>query len=398
MTDDALRAQYDAFPYPARNPADEARRLVTGSPSHPVEIDHHLHAGTRDWSRPLRALIAGGGTGDALIQLAQILTTARHPYEITYLDLSRSAREIAEARARARSLAGIRFVTGSLLDAAALGPFDYVDCCGVLHHLPDPGAGLAALAGALAPGGGLGFMVYAPHGRTGVYPLQEAFQALFGHLSPEARLAAARATFDRVPEGHPFRRNPHVGDHEDGDAGFYDQLLHSRDVALDVGRWCAMLDAAGLELASMTAPVLYDLTRLAPGISLEGWAAMQAAEKLNGTIRKHVGYAHRKGEGRAPAGPSSLAMVPHLNVPVGPFAKAVAAGKGVPATVQGVTATIALPKAAAPLVARVNGRRTLAEIAAAAGTDPVAFAAIWGKAHDALTHVGALTYSRLYRG
>ena len=68
--------QYEAFPYPDRDPADEKTRLIRGSPSSPVEIDHYLFAGQRDWSKPLRALVAGGGTGDALIQLAQMLTSA----------------------------------------------------------------------------------------------------------------------------------------------------------------------------------------------------------------------------------------------------------------------------------------------------------------------------------
>jgi 2-polyprenyl-3-methyl-5-hydroxy-6-metoxy-1,4-benzoquinol methylase len=74
--------------------------------------------------------------------------------EITYLDLSTAARRIAEARAAARGLSNIEFHTGSLLDAGDFGEFDYIDCCGVLHHLPDPQAGFDALAGALAPGAG----------------------------------------------------------------------------------------------------------------------------------------------------------------------------------------------------------------------------------------------------
>ncbi|MEL6338099.1 MAG: class I SAM-dependent methyltransferase, partial [Pseudomonadota bacterium] len=129
-------------------------------------MDHWLWGGARDWSQPLRALVAGGGTGDALIQLAQLMTEAGRPYEITYLDLSAASRRIAEARAKVRKLHGIRFVTGSLLDAAAYGPFDYIDCCGVLHHLDDPHAGFEALASALKPDGGMGVMVYAPHGRS----------------------------------------------------------------------------------------------------------------------------------------------------------------------------------------------------------------------------------------
>jgi hypothetical protein len=128
--------QYEAYPYPERDPAEEGKRLITGSPSHPLEIDHYLFGGQRDWSQPLRALVAGGGTGDALIQLAQVLTSAGKPYEITYLDLSTASRQVAEARAAARNLKGITFLTKSLLEAPALGPFDYIDCCGVCTTCP----------------------------------------------------------------------------------------------------------------------------------------------------------------------------------------------------------------------------------------------------------------------
>ena len=67
-------------------------------------------------------------------------------------------------------LTNIEFVTGDLLTAPERGEFDYIDSTGVLHHLPDPQAGFDALARAIAPGGGFGCMVYAPYGRTGVYP------------------------------------------------------------------------------------------------------------------------------------------------------------------------------------------------------------------------------------
>ncbi len=99
---------------------------------------------------------------------------------------------------------------------SGLGPFDYIDCCGVLHHLPDPAAGLRALLSVLAPGGGLGLMVYAPHGRTGVYMLQDALRLLApaehargpaGHGAPGdaapagLRLAAAQHAVRGPPDG-----------------------------------------------------------------------------------------------------------------------------------------------------------------------------------------------------
>ena len=67
---DPVKRQYEAYPYPDRDPADEAKRLITGSPSDPPEIDHMLFGGVRDWRAPFRALVAGGGTGDGLMLLA----------------------------------------------------------------------------------------------------------------------------------------------------------------------------------------------------------------------------------------------------------------------------------------------------------------------------------------
>lgn len=389
---------YEAFPYPERDPAEEGQRLVTGSPSDPVEMDHFLWGGERDWARPLRVLVAGGGTGDGLIQLAQRMAEAGRACEITYLDLSRAARATAEARAAARGLTGIRFETGSLLEAGDLGRFDYVDCCGVLHHLPDPEAGFAALRAALAPGGGLGFMVYAPLGRSGVYPLQEAFGALFAGLAPGERLARARAVLERVPEGHPFRRNPNLADHLAGDAGFYDLLLHGQDRALAVEDLLAVLGRTGWALQSFVMPGLYDLGRFAP--VPEGMApdrAMGIAERLDGTIKTHVGYAVAAGEGRPlPSAVRRPVLVPHLRGgEARALAAAVARGGPVRAQIGGARRALDLPREAAPLLAGVDGRTSLAGIARGARIAPGRAAALWSRVERALSPWGMLLYSRL---
>ncbi len=150
------------MPYPARDPRDEAVRLITGTPSHILEVNHYLFAGRLNFIRPFRALVAGGGTGDACIMLAQQLVDRRCPGEVVYIDLSSASRAVCEARAKVRGLRNITFLTGSLLDlpTMTIGQFDSIDCTGVLHHLPDPAAGLQALASVLEPEGGIGIMLY----------------------------------------------------------------------------------------------------------------------------------------------------------------------------------------------------------------------------------------------
>lgn len=401
-----VQDQYEAYPYPARDPADEAKRLITGSPSHPLEIDHFLFDGQRDWSQPLRVLVAGGGTGDGLIQLAQMMQHMGRPAQITYLDLSTASRKLAQARAEARGLHDIRFVTGSLLDAADLGQFDYIDCCGVLHHLPDPGAGFAALRAALAPvggGGGLGFMVYAPHGRAGVYPLQAAFGALFQGLAPKERLSAAKSLVTNLPAGHPFARNPNLGDHKDSDAGFYDLLLHSQDRAFDVAELLEVLDSSGWALGGFTMPALYDLSRIAPENApvpdhlnqAQQWAV---AEQLRGTIKTHVAYAVPADAPRAPASGKDRRQIPHLKgVDPRALAQAIAQGKAPKLSFAGIDATLALPKSAAPLIAAIDGRRDLTQIASAARLDPIQMGALWPKVERELTDWGLLLFSRFLR-
>ncbi len=393
--------QYEVYPYPERDPADEHRRLITGSPSHPWEIDHFLFAGRRDWRQPLRALVAGGGTGDGLIQLAAQMAAAGRPAEITYLDLSRAARAVAEARAAERGLHNITFVTGSLLDAPDHGQFDYIDCCGVLHHLPEPQRGFDALAAALAPGGGIGLMVYAPFGRSGVYPLQQAFGALLADLPAPDKLAAARRILARLPAGHPFSRNPHLVDHEQSDAGFYDLLLHSRDRPFTVDQLAESLGAAGLDLVDFTQPALYDLARLLPdGVdppeALDRIGRMAVAEKLRGTIKTHVAYAVRAGRaGAARARASDPGLVPQIKGASGAQLARVVAAKGrLRITSGGENVDEPVARQAAPLIAAIDGHRTLAQIARKVGLDDFAFRTRWMPVERVLCDWGLMLYAQ----
>lgn len=391
---DPIRAQYEGYPYPARDPADERHRLITGSPSHLDEIRHYLHGGRLDLSQPFHALVAGGGTGDAAIMLAQQLYDAGAKYAtVTYLDMSTASRAIAEKRASVRRLDNLRFVTGRIEDIGALapGPYDYIDCCGVLHHLESPELGLAALAQQLAPDGGMGLMMYATLGRAGVYPVQEALAQLADGKPDAERVALARRLVDGLPPSHWLKRNPFVGDHlNGGEAGVYDLLLHRRDRAYRVDELLSLLRGAGLSARAWIEPARYDpntyltdpkLREAAAALAPEARVAL--AERLSSVIAKHIVYvapADRPRPSPPDPGTDGTVLVLRDLDPIA-VAKGLRGGSSLKAEIDGTPYRAPLPGLAPAILALINGQRSVAAIRETIAdqgrdvSDPDAFAA-----------------------
>lgn len=375
-SDRRVRAQYEAYPYPARDPRDEAKRLITGSPSHLDEIRHYVFAGRLDLSKPFRALVAGGGTGDGAIMLAQQLADAgAADAEVVHLDISSASRAIAIKRAEARGLTNLRFADGPIerVGEIAPGPYDYIDCCGVLHHLDSPEAGLKALAGVLKPEGGMGLMVYGTLGRTGVYPVQEALAQLGGDLDEKDRVALAKRLVAGLPKTHWLKRNPFIGDHlTGGDAGLYDLLLHPRDRAYRVAEFAAFVASGDLAIRSWIEPARYDpdtylgdpaLRKAAAGLDPLARAAL--AERLSGAMPKHIVYAlpaaRAAQPGPDPAADGAVLVLRDLD----PAAVAKGLSGGVlKADLGGAPWQAPLPAIASAIIARLDGKRTVADIRA----------------------------------
>ena len=372
--DDRLGARYEALPYPPRDPAEEDSRLITGSPSHILEINHYIYAGRRDFAKPFRALVAGGGTGDAAIMLAQQLTDTGATGEVVYLDISSAAAGIAKARADRRGLSNIRFVQGSVDELAALdlGAFDYIDCCGVLHHLEDPGAALAALAGMLAEDGGMGVMVHAPLGRTGVYHVQALLRMLTRDAGDEERLATARTLIGQLPPTNWLRKNPYVGDHLlAGDAGISDLLLHTRERAFTVPEAEALVRKAGLRLVAFIELVRYEprlyLRDPALVAKLDGFNWLQRcafAELLCGNFKTHVFYvvkaANREKTVAQPNTRDAVPMPVNLDGPA--MAGAAKPGGVFKADIEGIKIAFPMPKLAPEILKRLDGEASLGDI------------------------------------
>jgi len=179
--------------------------------------------------------------------------------------------------------------------------FEYIVSTGVLHHLPDPDAGLRALREVLAPKGALHVMVYAPYGRAGVYMLAEYCRRL-GIGSSTAEIDELAATLKALPPDHPLAPLLRTSPDFASKAGLADALLHPQDRAYSVGQLMDFLDRAGLSFGRWLrqAPYLPWCGALASAphhsklIELTAEAQYAAIELFRGTMLRHSVVAFRE--------------------------------------------------------------------------------------------------------
>jgi 2-polyprenyl-3-methyl-5-hydroxy-6-metoxy-1,4-benzoquinol methylase len=252
-----VRAQYEDYPFPLRDPRDESRRLIVTEVDCLAKLSHYCFGGRQGFTDGFRVLVAGGGTGDHTIFLAEQLRD--YDASVTYIDISRSSMEIAKERARIRHLDNIEWHHCSILDVASLNlaPFDLISCTGVLHHLPEPERGLAALRGVLAPDGAMSLMVYGRIGRMGVYAGQELLRLVNdGVEDRKVKTQHAMALVQCLPETNwLFRggnRDRQLKEYVDDESNLNDVLLHEQDRAYSVPELYELLGGAQLELIEFT--------------------------------------------------------------------------------------------------------------------------------------------------
>ena len=385
-----VRGQYETLPFPARDPEGERYVLYVAPADILAKVNQYCFGGGRDFGKGLRVLVAGCGTGDSVMWLGEQLRDT--PSEIVALDLSSASIEIAQARAAMRGLSNVRFINASLLDLPqrGLGRFDYITCLGVLHHLPDPEAGLRALEAVLAPEGGMALMVYGLPGRAHIYAMQEVLRGLtFGIDARERKLAIARDVLANLPLTNVFRlregwENIQAGYLKD-DTNLWDTLLHEQDRAYTASGVRDFLAAAGLYLqafgtykaAPATCALQYDLdfyvsdpverARLAllPRAQRE-----DMAEALDGSLALHTVYATRAQDAALdPTAPQAI-----LSVMSGfggqALARLAAPGASLPIVLRnGRSLTYAPSPQAQRFLAAIDGQRSNAEIARMLGGD-----------------------------
>jgi SAM-dependent methyltransferase len=233
--------QYEAFAYPEPF-GDLTAEIAKGyhQVGDPALYGPVLWPRGRPQGR-LRILVAGCGT----VQAAYTAYMNRND-EVIGIDLSEASLAHERFLQERHGLQNLKLFQGDLLDVGSLGEeFDVILCTGVLHHLADPAAGLAALRDVLAADGVMVLMLYGQTVRTGVYMLQDAFRRM-GIPQTSDGVAAARRILGELPARHYAQDYIRAADELKDDAAVVDTFLHPQDRAYTVPQLIEMVEGAGL--------------------------------------------------------------------------------------------------------------------------------------------------------
>ena len=295
VTGDPICDFYTRHPYPppVAN-LDRARDEWQDPNRHRAE--HHLLWPGIPYGADLDILVAGCGTWQAA-KYALCRPAAR----VVGIDVSATSIEYTEKLKQQYALANldVRQLPIERIDDLA-HEFDLIVCTGVLHHLADPDTGLRALRGVLRPDGAMSLMVYAPHGRAGIYMLQEYCRQL-GIGTTDQEIRDLVTSLESLPQQHPLvpvLRLSRDARHADALA---DALLNPRDRSYSVPQLLDLIERNGLTLGRWywQAPYLPQCGAIAATPHARRLAALPdrdqyaAMELWRGTMSSHSVVVHR---------------------------------------------------------------------------------------------------------
>jgi len=188
-------------------------------------------------ARP-RILVAGCGTFEPLV------VALANPFaEIVAVDLSARSLALLQRQARLKGLGSRIFALQADLTnlPESLGRFDFIIATGVLHHLPDPAAGLRALVARSSEKAVFRFMIYSYWGRSLLYGAKALGEEL-GIKTP----ADFRRMIESLPADHPYKIYFHLYSDSRTDTGLADGFLHPCDQAFTARGLRDLLAASGV--------------------------------------------------------------------------------------------------------------------------------------------------------
>ncbi len=245
-----VRAFYDGHPYPP--PIDSLEKYRVWRDPKKRRAEYHLLWPSRAYKENQSILIAGCGTSQAA-KHAMRWPAAR----VMGIDFSETSVGCTEELKRKYQLDNLQVRQLPLERARELETsFDQIVCTGVLHHLPDPDAGLGALRDVLEPDGAMNIMLYAPYGRTGIYMVQE-FCRRVGINATDIEIRDLIDALEKLPSGHPLQNLLREAPDFRNEAALADALLHPCDRAFTVPQLFDFLDRGGLRFGRWVRQAAY---------------------------------------------------------------------------------------------------------------------------------------------
>ena len=292
---DEVRDFYDRYPYPPPVDDLEKYRRLWQDPQR-RRADYHLFWPDSPYREDLSILIAGCGTSQAAKHALRWPAT-----QVTAIDISATSVQCTQGLKEKYKLNNLQIHQLAIERVTDLGTtFDQIVCTGVLHHLPDPDAGLSALCNVLKSSGAMHLMVYAPYGRAGIYMLQE-FCRRIGIHATKVDISDLISALKSLPPGHPLESLLRQAPDFRHEAALADALLHPQDRAYSVPQLFDFIENAGLTFGRWVRQAPYSLhcgviakipqaTRMAGLSPSEQYAAI---ELFRGTMVRHSIVAHR---------------------------------------------------------------------------------------------------------
>lgn len=233
---DSVRRHYELYPYPDYPLLASVRRCDTYANN--LEALWARFNGQLPPDHLRRILIAGCGS------FAPYPFALANPgCAITALDLSQKSLHRARLHCLLHGITRPDFVSGDLLDpVTAPGPFGFIDCFGVLHHLEDPLAGLNALGRRLGEGGILRVMVYSTYTRWEEDSIRRALRLLQVRSPEQVQQMVARSR-----KGSRLREFFEQSEEVSYRSGLADALLHPLVTSFKIDPFLELMGASGLK-------------------------------------------------------------------------------------------------------------------------------------------------------
>jgi len=290
-----VQAFYDRYPYPPPVDDLEPYRRRWSDPLR-QRADFHLSWPSSTYRDDFSILVAGCGTSQAARY------AIRWPRaDVVGIDFSATSIRHTEALKRKYHLHNLALERIPLERVAELRrSFDQVICTGVLHHLPDPQAGLEALRRALTRQGAMHLMLYAPYGRSGIYLLQELSRRVGLHTSGEG-LRDLERVLEALPSTHPLAGPLRESPDFQSVSALADALLHPQERAYSVPQLFEFLHAGRLQFGRWLRQAPYSahcgaVSRIRDALRLDLLSCQEqfaVAELFRGTLMRHSLIAYR---------------------------------------------------------------------------------------------------------